>query len=236
MTARHLMVKRSEIDPEESWYAAARRKSGDPTCAPWAVDLSGDTLVFGIGQGPGEVASLEIRPLTRPDFSLVMAWQSMPHVSRWWNDHTRTIEAVEQHFGPALDGKDPTRVWVAEINGRPAGFLQDYLIGDHPDYALLTAAPEAVGVDYLIGDPNLVGKGVGTRLMWMFLQTQVAQGYPEADTYFAAPDHRNHPSLRLLAKLGFTQGLWFDEPQPGGEVDTVIGCSLDVRTVFGKVT
>ena len=56
---------------------------------------------------------------------------------------------------------------------------------------------------------------------------------PDATTYFAAPDHRNAASLRILAKAGFTEGLWFDEPRPDGSVDTVVGCSLDVARVLG---
>ena len=39
--------------------------------------------------------------------------------------------------------------------------------------------------------------------------------------------------LRVLAKLGFTEGLWFDEPQSDGRVDTVVACSLDVAQVMG---
>lgn len=234
MTASHLTVKRSDVEPGESWYAAAVRKSGDPTCRPWAVDLSGDTLVFGVGQGPGEVASVEIRPLVREDFPGIVAWQSMPHVKRWWKDQTRTVRDIEQHYAGSLDGTDRTRLWVVEVNGRPRGFLQDYLIADHPEFALLTAKPDAVGIDYLLGDPYLVGKGVGTRVVWEFLRDRVAPAYPETDTFFAAPDHRNIGSLRMLAKLGFNQGLWFDEPQPGGRVDTVVGCSFDVPKVLGR--
>ena len=57
--------------------------------------------------------------------------------------------------------------------------------------------------------------------------------FPEATSYFAAPDHRNVASLRVLAKAGFTEGVWFDEPQENGETSTVVGCSLDVRRVIG---
>ena len=56
---------------------------------------------------------------------------------------------------------------------------------------------------------------------------------PGRATYFAAPDHRNAASLRILAKAGFTEGLWFDEPLPDGSVDTVVGCTLDVARVLG---
>ena len=104
-------------------------------------------------------------------------------------------------------------MWVLEVNGRSVGMLQDYLVGDHPEFALLTARPEAVGLDYLVGDPTWVGVGIGTRMLWTFLRDVVRPHYPQAREYFAAPDHRNAGSLRVLDKLGFTRGLWFDEPQ-----------------------
>lgn len=101
--------------------------------------------------------------------------------------------AAEEHYRPRLGGRDPTRMWVLEVNGRSVGMLQDYLVGD----------------------PSWVGKGIGTRMLWTFLRDVVRPHYPDAPTYFAAPDHRNAASLRVLAKLGFERG------------------SLDVRRVLG---
>ncbi|MGH3445400.1 MAG: GNAT family N-acetyltransferase, partial [Nocardioidaceae bacterium] len=115
-------------------------------------------------------------------------------------------------------------------------FLQDYLIVDNPDYALLTARPDAVGFDYAIGDPGWVGRGIGTRMLWTFLRDVVRPHYPHAPAYFAAPDHRNQTSLRVLDKLGFVRGAWFDEPQRESSqspVATVVGCTLDVSRMFG---
>jgi aminoglycoside 6'-N-acetyltransferase len=37
----------------------------------------------------------------------------------------------------------------------------------------------------------------------------------------------------VLAKVGFAEGTWFDEPQPDGGVSTLIGCNLDVAQVVG---
>ena len=106
----------------------------------------------------------------------------------------RDLAAAERHYGPALDGADPTRLWVLELNGRSVGMLQDYRVADHPEYALLTAKPDAVGVDYLIGDPSWVGRGIGTRMLWAYLRDVVRPHYPAVAEVFAAPDHRNAAS------------------------------------------
>jgi len=231
---------------------AVRRASGESHPDVWAVDLAADPALLGCvvsrpvtGQAAGELgqrtraaadARIGFRPMTRADFPDVVTWQCRPHVARWWSSEASTVEGAEAHYGPALDGTDPTRMWVTEVNGRSVGMVQDYRVGDHPDWSLLTARPDAIGFDYLIGDPARVGHGIGTRALWAFLRDVVWPGYPGAGEFFAAPDHRNEASLRVLDKLGFVRGLWFDEPQSDGSVDTVVGCSLDVRRVLGLVT
>jgi RimJ/RimL family protein N-acetyltransferase len=177
--------------------------------------------------------TIGFRPMTRADLPDVVRWQQQPRIARWWHNENPDLAAAEAHYGPAIDGSDPTRLWVVEVNGRSVGTVQDYLIGDHSEYALLTAEPDAVGFDYLVGESAWVGKGVGTKMLWRFLRDVVRPHYPDAPTYFAAPDHRNAVSLRVLDKLGFEQGLWFDEPQPDGRVDTCVSCKLDVRRMFG---
>jgi RimJ/RimL family protein N-acetyltransferase len=69
-------------------------------------------------------------------------------------------------------------------------------------------------------------------MLWTWLAS-ARRRYPDVDTYFASPDHRNAASLRVLEKLGFVAGAWFDEPQPDGSVATLVGCTLDVRRVVG---
>ncbi|HEU4568780.1 MAG TPA: GNAT family N-acetyltransferase [Marmoricola sp.] len=223
-------VPRASVRAGEGWLAAAERRAADVGLRGpvLAVDLSADPLVFGVD----DEHWFAVRPMTRGDFRDVSRWVSRPHVARWW-DRQRSLEEVAEHYGPALDGDDPTRMWVFEVNGRSVGFGQDYRIGDHPDYALLTGKPDAVGIDYAIGEPAFVGRGLGTTLLWVLLRDRVVPSYDDLHEVHAAPDHRNAASLRVLAKLGFEQGTWFDEPQEDGRVDTVIGCTLDVATVFG---
>lgn len=224
-------ILRRQVAPGQSWAGAADHALGlfEGAVGPvLAADLSGEVMRF----RTDEEHRFSVRPMTRGDFTDVARWVSQPHVAKWWDDH-RTLEQVEKYYGPALNGEDPTRLWVWESNGRSIGFGQDYRISDHPDYALLCSHPDAIGFDYAIGEPAYVGRGIGTSLIWIYLRDIVWPAYPGVLEFFAAPDHRNTASLRLLAKLGFTQGLWFDEPQAGGRIDTVVGCSLNVAQVMG---
>ncbi|MEX0429187.1 GNAT family N-acetyltransferase [Nocardioides sp. DS6] len=211
----------------ESWaQAAARMGGGRPA---YAVDLTGEVKEF-TGDAWPVVA---LRPMTPGDLPSLVRWLSQEHVRRWFGvDGPPTPERVADRYAADIAGETATTMWVVETNGRSVGFCQDYRVGDYPDYALLTPDPEAIGVDYAIGEPAFVGRGLGTRMLWTWLLGVEAR-YPGARTCFAAPDHRNAASLRVLDKVGFARGTWFDEPQPDGTVSTVVGCTLDLKRVVG---
>lgn len=216
------------VRPGEAWAAAARRTCASVHADPVPCDLSGDPKVFVVDHDQ----RVTVRAMTRGDLGDLLRWRRSEHVARWWSgDGEPTAEAVTARYGPRVDGLSPTRMWIAEVNGRSVGFLQDYRIGDYPDYAVLGPHPDAIGVDYALAQ-EWSGRGLGVRVLWAWM-LRAHHRFPTATTFFAAPDHRNAASLRMLAKAGFAPGLWFDEPQEDGSVVTVIGCSLDVRTVLG---
>lgn len=179
------------------------------------------------------VVSVDFRAMTYDDLPDVVRWVTTPHVQRWWDEESTDLAGAERHYGPAIDGDDPTRMWIVNLDGKPAGFVQDYRIGDHSKYAELTGRPDAIGVDYAIGEAGWVGRGVGTRVLWTYLRDVVRPAYPHATQFHAAPHHRNAGSLRVLEKLGFVAGPTFSEPQRDGRIDTVVGCTFDVRHWFG---
>lgn len=217
------------IRPDESWAAAARRTAGGMTGDPVPLDLSGEIKRFTIDHD----LRLALRAMGRGDLPDLARWRSAEHVLTWFAaDGPPDLDSVTEQYGPRIDGMTPTRMWVVEANGRSVGFCQDYRLRDYPDYAVLTPDPEAVAVDYAVGDPRFVGRGIGTRMLWAWL-TAARRRYPDVTSYFAAPDHRNAASLRVLAKVGFEQGTWFDEQRRDGSTATVIGCTLDAVRVLG---
>ena len=212
----------------ESWRAAAARTAGSLSGVPVPVDLSGEVKRFVIDHD----RVVTLRAMTRGDLPKVAQWRQQPHVLQWWAcDGEPTLERVTEQYADDIDGTSPTRIWVAEVNGRSVAFVQDYRIGDYPDYSLLAPDPDAIGLDYAIGEPEWLGRGLGVPIVWAWM-IKTRHRLPDAKAYFAAPDHRNGASLRVLEKLGFTQGLWFDEPQTDGSVTTVVGCTLDVGRVL----
>ena len=216
------------VHPGESWAAAAARIASSLHAAPSPLDLSGEVKRFVVDHD----TVVAVRAMTHGDLPDVTRWRQSEHVRRWWiGEGEPTAERVEAAYAPGIDGLTPTRMWVAEVNGRSVGFLQDYRVGDYPDYALLAPDPDAIGVDYAIGEPAWVGRGLGVRVLWAWM-LRAHHRFPQSTAFFAAPDHRNAMSLRVLAKAGFREGLWFDEPQPDGTVETVVGCTLDVPTVL----
>ncbi len=219
-------LARDQVRPRESWAQAADRLAGGrgPVLA---VDLSADPLRFCVDDDH----RFALRPLTEGDLGDLTRWINMPHVATWWEGR-RSAEQVAAHYTPGIRGERAVRHWVWEVNGRSVGFCQDYRIADHPEFALLCGRPDAIGFDYVIGEPAFVDRGLGTKLLWVFLRDIVVPAYDAASELFAAPDHRNTRSLRVLEKLGATRGLWFDEPKSDGSVDTVVGCSIDVKRVL----
>jgi aminoglycoside 6'-N-acetyltransferase len=219
---------REQVRADESWAEAADRLASGrgPVLA---LDLSGDPLRFLVD----DEHRFAMRPMTEGDFPDVTRWVNTPHVARWWDEH-RSPEQVAAYYGPGIRGDDAVRYWIWEVNGRSVGLCQDYRIADHPEYALLCGRPDAIGYDYVIGEAPFVDRGLGTKLLWVFLRDIVVPAYDGVRELFAAPDHRNTRSLRVLEKLGATQGVWFDEPQSDGVVDTVVGCSIEVRTVLRR--
>ncbi len=232
----------------------ALREVGIEEVEPWAVDLSRVQAVFGADL-PGttdlrslraadrEVAGLVaavpsatigFRPLVRGDLEDLVRWVAQPHVAPWWSGGPKDLDSAKRYYGARIDGQEVTRCFVVEVAGRSVGLVQDYLVADHPDYAVLTGEPDAIGVDYLVGDPSWIGNGMVTRLMWTYLRRVVRPQYPDGPTVFAAPDHRNAVSLRVLDKVGFKRGLGFSEPQADGSTRTLVGCTLKVKRILGR--
>jgi aminoglycoside 6'-N-acetyltransferase len=158
--------------------------------------------------------AISFRPMTRADYPLLLEWHQRPHVEQWWTERT-TMEEIEEHYGPTIDGTEPTDHYVALLDGEPLGMVQTYLLADYPDYAALTGEGEgAAGVDLFIGDEAMTGRGLGTEMLERFVD-EIVFARPETTAATADPDVRNTASMRAFEKAGFRSVREFVDPSDG---------------------
>lgn len=134
---------------------------------------------------------IEFRPVTYDDVVLLAAWLEREHVRRWWRD-----DRAEDHL-------DPNEHFVVELDGRPVGMIQTYLVADYPDWgAIVGMEPGLAGVDLLIGEEDLIGRGLGPQVLSRFAR-EVVFARPETIACVATVEEPNRRSWRAFEKAGF---------------------------------
>ena len=148
---------------------------------------------------------LSWRPLIAGDLPMLAEWLREPQVARWWN-HETTLEAVERDFGASTRGEEPGEDLLVLLDGRPIGLLQRSAICDYPqDLTKFSAVIEvpvgAVELDYLIADPALRGRGLGSRMIAAAVE-DTWNSYSDAPAVLVAVVAANVASWRALEKAG----------------------------------
>jgi aminoglycoside 6'-N-acetyltransferase len=137
------------------------------------------------------------------DSDKFLGWLAQPHVAKWWGDAARAI----QHARECVP--ESHALIVAE--GTPVG----YLCWEQPpkeelEAANLTDLPSGlVDIDILIGDPDLLGQGVGAQALELLL----ARLRREPSVAFAGlgTSTSNTNAIRCFEKAGFRVSAGLDE-------------------------
>ena len=146
-------------------------------------------------------SELTFRSMQEADLELVRIWLALPHVATWYLAGS-TLEEELDELRQCIACEQPTYALMVLERGQPIGWCQWYMCADYPDHAAgVGAEPGDIGVDFAIGDPARVGKGVGTSLI-AALVAYVSERHPAAG-FVADPEATNHASRRVLEKNGF---------------------------------
>lgn len=164
--------------------------------------------------GRVSLPAIAFRPCTPDDLPTVAGWLARPHVARWWREDA-DLAAVQARYLPCLDGSDRTELFILEATGTPVGFFQRYLIADDPQWAATlrgTGQPDvetAAGIDYLIGEAALTGRGLGTVAIASFTELAFTR-YRAIRLMAVAVSQDNTASWRALEKAGYRR-CWAGE-------------------------
>jgi len=148
---------------------------------------------------------ISFRPLLPADLPTLAEWQSRPHVARWWRDPS-DLASITAAYEPCLDGREPTEVFILEVDGESAGLMQRYLVDDYPAWAAALGIEDAAGMDYYIGEERMTGRGIGSQALRRFAEATLDR-YPGVALVVADPQQDNEASWRALENAGFER-LW----------------------------
>lgn len=141
-------------------------------------------------------------PIKKDDAPLLRRWLGMPHAQEWWGDPDEEIKLI-------YDGErtGESKGFMAHRGGKPFAYIQCWPCDAQPDKAIVDApwirdqTPGTWGVDITIGEPTLLGNGLGSMTVAAFADKLFAEGIPRL---IIDPDQDNKRAVRAYEKAGFT--------------------------------
>ncbi len=141
---------------------------------------------------------LRLRKLKDRDVPLFKKWLSEDHIARWYQDPPAWIEEIENRHGQF----NWIRHYIAVLGGQDIGFGQFYEYKYGGENWHKDIEPEgACSIDYLIGEKEHLGKGLGSGIVRLLAHAVFA--LPEAQRIIVRPDPGNKASCRALLSAGF---------------------------------
>lgn len=155
--------------------------------------------------------NITFTPLKKTHFPLLLKWLKTPHVQTWWSkSNAWTPAEVEEKYGTYLDGyklvgdeRKPMHAYIINVNDIPVGYIQYYNVRDffrEYDYSMNDLPPSCAGFDWYLGEPDYVGKGIGTKALQLFLDTIVLKTF---HAVFIDANTTNVSAIRVYEKVGF---------------------------------
>ncbi|WP_099205412.1 GNAT family N-acetyltransferase [Scatolibacter rhodanostii] len=110
---------------------------------------------------------LMLRMLENEDIEIVEKWLNQEYISKWFGDASDWLhEIYERNITYKY-----LRHFIAQDGDKPIGFCQYYNYNDLPiEHREIPQPTETYGIDYLLGDENLLGKGIGKQLVHLISQ------------------------------------------------------------------
>lgn len=147
--------------------------------------------------------NLRFVPLEEKHLDLILHWLKEPHVKKFWRESESEAEVRAKYLGKKAKN---IYGYIVELDSYPIGYIQHYEAwnvgaGWWPD-----SKPGTYGLDNLIGDPKMIGKGIGTQMISKFIHDlliPMRRDTCPVQEIIADPDPANLGAIRSYEKVGF---------------------------------
>ncbi len=154
---------------------------------------------------------VKFTPLQPKHFALLADWMNQEHVWPWWGEGKNwSLADIEKKYTTYCEGfkvlgaiKKPIHPFIIFSSTQPIGFIQYYNAYDFPKeqgYTLEGLPSSLAALDFYIGNPAFLGKGLGVRILIRFLKTYIE---PHYSACFVDPESNNTHAIRTYEKAGF---------------------------------
>ena len=171
--------------------------------------------------------NISFKPLSPSDFPILLTWLNAPHVNKWWDKGIDwTMEMVKDKYTQYINSDDiycyiifyrhPEQrsdvgiqsfldghaTKVARHDGEePIGLIQIYKVDKFPPAKhKVELPPNLWGVDMFIGEESLLGKGIGTSALKLFIEKHANFEY-----FLIDPHKDNIAAVKAYQKCGFKE-------------------------------
>lgn len=149
--------------------------------------------------------AIVFRRLRIEDLPLLVRWLNEPHVREWYDrDRDVSLVAVTERYAPKIRREKPTDSYLVFYQEKPVGYIQTYLVNDYPEYGPFLGLNDdlAAGIDLFIGEPSLVGRGLGSNMVRKFVD-EVVFADPRVNICTIGPEPGNSRAIHAYEKAGF---------------------------------
>ncbi len=140
---------------------------------------------------------MKIREFTLEDLNVMRVWLGQDYIQKFLGDPQDWIKEIYENISA-----DWVKYFVVECE-TPIGFLQYYETDKAPKGEWSDEPIGTVGIDYLIGDKEYLGKGFGSKIVRLLVEFIKSKN--EYDYIIADPIVENVSSIKVLENNGFKE-------------------------------
>lgn len=159
-----------------------------------------------------KMMTLHFEKVSKVHLETIFHWLREPHVMEFWDNSEAhkddIVNFAEGRKTPSsyIDGKYV--YWIALDHGEPFAMLMTIQETEAEDIgkekrSRLSKTGNSYGLDYMIGNPDFIGKGYGAKTLENFIDFFRQAVDPKADTFLIDPADDNPRAKHIYMKAGF---------------------------------
>jgi len=143
--------------------------------------------------------------MTEQDLPLLHEWLQRPHIVEWWGgeaERPKDLAETRACYLPRVLADQGVTPYIAMLGDEPVGYAQSYVaLGSGDGWWEDETDPGVRGIDQSLAAPELLGRGIGTRLVTALVERLFAD--PEVSRIQTDPAPANLRAIRCYEKAGF---------------------------------